>query len=191
MPKVVDHAERRRELVEAIWDVIANEGIEGLTMRRVASAAGCTTGRISHYFSGREELLSSALSAAHDEAEIRMIDIAKSDLPARERLKLVAYEGLPLDAARLREWKVWIVFWAAAASNSSLSDQNRARYREWRNLLLRLFADIESQAKSDSPARVDELLALIDGLGIRLALDTSASLRKRTRKTIDEYVARL
>ena len=191
MPKVVDHAERRRELVEAIWDVIANEGIEGLTMRRVASAAGCTTGRISHYFSGREELLSSALSAAHDEAEIRMITIAKSDLPARERLKLVAYEGLPLDAARLREWKVWIVFWASAASNSSLSDQNRARYREWRNLLLRLFADIESQAKSDSPARVDELLALIDGLGIRLALDTSASLRKRTRKTIDEYVARL
>jgi TetR/AcrR family transcriptional repressor of bet genes len=191
VPKVVDHAQRRRELVEASWNVIANDGIESLTMRRVASAAGCTTGRISHYFSSREELLSSALSAAHDEAERRMIAIAKSALPARERLKLVAYEGLPLDAVRLREWKVWIVFWAAAASSSSLSDQNRARYRGWRNLLLRLFADIESLSKSDSQRRVDELLALVDGLGIRVALNSSASLRKLARTTIDDFVARL
>ena len=191
MPKVVDHAERRRELVEAIWKVIAEDGIESLTMRRVASAAGCTTGRISHYFNNREELLSSALSAAHDKAEGRMIAIAKTALPARERLKLVAYEGLPLDAARLREWKVWIVFWAAATSSSSLSDHNKARYRGWRNLLLRLFADIESLSKSDSETHVDELLALIDGLGLRVALDPSASLRKLARKTIDEYVARL
>ncbi len=191
MPKVVDHAERRRELVEASWNVIANDGIQRLTMRRVASAAGCTTGRISHYFRNREELLSSALSAAYDDAERRMIAIAKSTLPAKERLKLVAYEGLPLDAARLREWKVWIVFWAAAASSSSLSDLNRARYRGWRNLLLRLFTDIESVSKSDYEMRVDELLALIDGLGIRVALDSSASLRKLARKTIDEYIARL
>jgi TetR/AcrR family transcriptional repressor of bet genes len=191
MPKIVDHAERRRELVEASWDVIANDGIESLTMRRVASAAGCTTGRISHYFSNREELLSSALRAAHDEAERRMITIAKSALPAKERLKLVAYEGLPLDAVRLREWKVWIVFWAAAASSSSLSDHNRTRYRGWRNLLVGLFADIESLSKSESETRVDELLALIDGLGIRITLDSSASLRKLAKKTIDEYVARL
>jgi TetR/AcrR family transcriptional repressor of bet genes len=191
MPKIVDHAERRRELVEASWNVVANDGIENLTMRRVASAAGCTTGRISHYFSNREELLSSALNAAHDEAERRMIVIAKSALPAKERLRLVAYEGLPLDAARLREWKVWIVFWAAAASSSSLSAQNKARYRGWRKLLLRLFADIGSLRKNDSETRVDELLALIDGLGLRVALDSSASHRKLARKTIDEYVARL
>ena len=191
MPKIVDHAERRRELVEASWNVIANDGIENLTMRRVASAAGCTTGRISHYFSNREELLSSALNAAHDEAERRMIAIAKSALPAKERLRLVAYEGLPLDAARLREWRVWIVFWAAAASSTSLSAQNKARYRGWRKLLLRLFADIGPLRKSDPETRVDELLALIDGLGLRVALDSSASHRKLARTTIDEYVARL
>ena len=191
MPKIVDHAERRRELVEASWNVIANDGIESLTLRRVASAAGCTTGRISHYFSNREELLSSALSAAHDEAELRMVAIAKSALPARERLKRVAYEGLPLDAIRLREWKVWIVFWAAAISSNSLSDHHKARYRGWRNLLLKLFKDIESMSKIDPEARVDELLALIDGLGIRIALDTSVPARKLAKKTIDDFVARL
>ena len=191
MPKVVDHADRRRELVEASWDVIANDGIEGLTMRRVASAAGCTTGRISHYFNNREALLSSALTAAHDESERRMMTIAKSALPPKERLRLVAYEGLPLDAARLREWKVWIVFWAAAASSSVLASQNKQRYRGWRSLLLRLLVDIESSKKNDAEMHVEELLALIDGLGLRITLDSSASLRKLARKTIDEFVARL
>ena len=46
MPKQVDHAARRRELVEASWEVIASEGIEGTTLRKVAAAADCTTGRI-------------------------------------------------------------------------------------------------------------------------------------------------
>ena len=38
MPKQVDHAVRRRELVEASWDVISREGIEALTLRKVAAA---------------------------------------------------------------------------------------------------------------------------------------------------------
>ncbi|MGH3177968.1 MAG: TetR/AcrR family transcriptional regulator, partial [Streptosporangiaceae bacterium] len=50
MPKVVDHAARRAELVDAAWRVIAEEGLEAATMRRIAEAAGCTTGRVTHYF---------------------------------------------------------------------------------------------------------------------------------------------
>ena len=110
MPKQVDHALRRRQLVEASWDVIAAEGIEGVTLRKVAKAADCTTGRIAHYFSGREELVLSALRAAHKDAARRMMRIARSDADAQDRLRRVVFEGLPLDAARLREWKVWLVF---------------------------------------------------------------------------------
>ena len=35
MPKVVDHAQRRRELVAATWAVVAAEGIEAATVRRL------------------------------------------------------------------------------------------------------------------------------------------------------------
>ena len=190
MPKIVDHAERRKELIEASWDVIAEDGIDGLTMRRVAKAAGCTTGRISHYFSGREELLSSALRLAHKNAAVRMMKIANGELDSKQRLIQVCYEGLPLDKRRLREWKVWIVFWAAAASSQNLAEENAARYTDWQDLIARLLAE-SGVSRQHLQSRLYELMSIVDGLGIRLTLTATSKNRDLARNLIAEWVARL
>jgi len=191
MPKQVDHALRRRQLVEASWDVIAAEGIEGVTLRKVAQAADCTTGRIAHYFSGREELVRSALRAAHKDAARRMMRIARSGAEAQDRLRRVAFEGLPLDAARLREWKVWLVFWASATSNAALAEENVRRYADWQGLLESLLAEIGTDA--DTPAQAEPqalaLASLIDGLGIRTALAPTAANRRLARDAVDRWIA--
>ncbi len=189
MPRQVDHATRRRELVQASWDVIAREGIEGITLRKVAAAADCTTGRIAHYFAGRDDLIVSALRAAHSVAGERMTEIAKTDSNPRERLRRVIYEALPLDAARLREWKVWIAFWAAAASNGDLAKENARRYRQWQALLTKLLADIAGA--NDAPASALTLVSMVDGLGIRTTLVPSASNRRLARATVDRWIVAL
>jgi AcrR family transcriptional regulator len=191
MPKQVDHALRRRQLVEASWDVIAAEGIEGVTLRKVAQAADCTTGRIAHYFSGREELVRSALRAAHKDAARRMMRIARSGAKAQDRLRRVAFEGLPLDAARLREWKVWLVFWASATSNAVLAEENVRRYADWQGLLESLLAEIGTDA--DTPAQTErqalELASLIDGLGIRTTLAPTPANRRLARDAVNRWIA--
>jgi TetR/AcrR family transcriptional repressor of bet genes len=191
MPKQVDHALRRRQLVEASWDVIAAEGIEGVTLRKVAQAADCTTGRIAHYFSGREELVRSALRAAHKDAARRMMRIARSSAEAQDRLRRVAFEGLPLDAARLREWKVWLVFWASAASNAVLAEENVRRYADWQGLLTSLLTEIGTDA--DTPAQAEpqalELASLIDGLGIRTTLSPTPANRRLARDAVNRWIA--
>src|SRR5580692_1468139 len=73
MPKVVDHDARRAELVDAAWRVIAAEGLEAATMRRIAQAAGCTTGRVTHYFYSKDDMLVAALREVHRRAAERMI----------------------------------------------------------------------------------------------------------------------
>ena len=110
LPKVVNHEERRRSLVEASWDVIAREGIEGVTLRKVATQAACTTGRITHYFSNRDDLILSALRAVYSDSEQRMSVIQKAGEDPEKCLQQILYEALPLDKTRLREWQVWIVF---------------------------------------------------------------------------------
>ncbi|MFP6805828.1 MAG: TetR family transcriptional regulator C-terminal domain-containing protein [Pseudomonadales bacterium] len=190
MPKVVDHAERRKELIEASWDVISDIGIAGLTLRNVARAAGCTTGRISHYFSNREELLSSALRMAHKNAALRMMKIANGKLNAKERLILVSYEGLPLDKRRLREWKVWIVFWAAVASSQSLAQENADRYTDWQALVSRLLTESGVPGKR-LESRLFELMSIIDGLGIRMTLTPTPKNRDIARKLIRDWVGQL
>ena len=189
MPKQVDHGARRRQLVEASWTVIAREGLEGATLRKVAAAANCTTGRIAHYFSGRDELILSALSAAYAGAGRRMAAIAKTESDPQTRLRRVVCEALPLDAARLREWKVWIVFWGAAASDEDLAQENARRYKQWQGLLSKLVADIAGPDGVDEHALA--LVSMVDGLGIRATLVANAENRRLARAAIDRWIVDL
>ena len=189
MPKQVDHALRRRELVEASWDVISREGIEALTLRKVAAAADCTTGRIAHYFTGREELLLAALSTAYAAAESRMVRIEQSSRSAEDRLRGVIHEALPLNAERLKEWRVWMVFWAAAATNDDLAQENTRRYGAWQRMLARLITENAGPVNAENLAFA--LVAMIDGIGIRTSLSPDARHRKLARAAIDRWIADL
>ena len=117
----------------------------------------------------------------------RMARIAQRETDPRVRLERVVHEGLPLDAARLREWKVWIVFWAAAASNELLASENAERYDAWRDLLASLLATLDPGL--DAEARSLELVALVDGLGIRATLVPTPANRRLARETIDRWIS--
>lgn len=164
MPKVVDHDERRASVVAATRAVVAAEGIEAATMRRIADAAGCTTGRITHYFADKDEVLVAVLRSVHLAAAERMARRLTTAAPD-DRLRAVIEEALPLDGARLEEWRVWIAFWGRAAGVPELEAEQRARYDEWSGLVAGLLV-----LDRDHP-HVDRLLAAVDGIGLRATLD--------------------
>ena len=170
MPKVVDHAQRRRELVAATWAVVAAEGIEAATVRRIAEEAGCTTGRITHYFADKEEVLVAALRQVHRAAGKRML-AAIGERSGLAALRAVLAEALPLDEERILEWRVWLAFWGSAATSTSLQAEQHERYREWRGLLKRVLATAQLSAGIDLDRLVDQIVALVDGFGIQGVLD--------------------
>lgn len=57
MPRIVDHAQRRTEIASALWQVIHEQGIDGVSFRSVAQAAGISIGRVQHYFPSKDELV--------------------------------------------------------------------------------------------------------------------------------------
>jgi AcrR family transcriptional regulator len=170
VPKVVDHAQRRRELVAATWAVVAAEGIEAATVRRIAEEAGCTTGRITHYFADKEEVLVAALRQVHRAAGKRML-AAIEQRSGLEALHAVLAEALPLDQERVLEWRVWLAFWGSAATSASLQAEQHQRYREWRGLLKRVLATAQLSADVDLDRLVDQIVALVDGFGLQGVLD--------------------
>ncbi|OYQ37101.1 hypothetical protein CHU93_00675 [Sandarakinorhabdus cyanobacteriorum] len=193
MPKVVDHDERRAGFVLASWSVIAEEGLNAATLRRVAAAAGATTGALTHYFTDREALLVETLRSAHFEAGARMLRAASSAGAARDKLRAVILEALPLDDARLREWRVWLAFWGEAVGNPQLRKENEIRIAEWRDLIETLVAPLVGQPRAVEAA-VSELLSLVDGIGLRLALAAPAEredLRADAHSIVDRATARV
>ncbi len=194
MPKSVDPGHKRAELVAASWNVIAAEGLRAATLRRVAAEAGCTTGALTHYFSDRRSLLIDALRSAHYQAADRMVERARHASSHLERLKAILLEALPLDEARLREWRVWLAFWAESMNDAALADENARRYAEWHELLQELVGPLVGNA-AETEREVAHLVALIDGLGLRVARHTErdAALEPQQREcaaTLVRYLTR-
>ena len=171
MPKVVDHAARRAELVDAAWRVIAAEGLEAATVRRIAQAAGCTTGLVTHYFESKDDMLVAALREVHSRAGQRMIrHIDGADIEAV--LREVILNALPMDDDRQLEWRVWLAFWGRAATDERLRQEQQRRYAEWRGLLGKLIRRARpGDTAADRRTAVDLIAGAIDGLGIQATLE--------------------
>ncbi len=179
MPKHVDPDEKRAAFVVASWEIIAVEGLKGATLRRVAAEAGSTTGALTHYFADRRALLTAALRAAHYAAAARMLGASRRATSDSERLEWVLLEALPLDTTRLREWRVWLAFWAESMHDPDLARENSRRYAEWCQMLEHVIAPLVSDAAQAREAAWD-LIAVVDGLGLRVAREASARKLRRT-----------
>ncbi|MBV1855299.1 TetR/AcrR family transcriptional regulator [Catellatospora tritici] len=165
MPRVVDHEQRRAELSLAVWQVVGERGLDGLTLRAVAEAGGCTTGRVAHYFADKEALLAHARDIMHRRMTER-IEALPVGVGPRERLRAVLLEGLPLDAERLLLTTVWAYFLIAAHSSAVLRAEHDRRHASWIERLTGLLRAAYPRPPADLDLRVRGLVALLDGLAV-------------------------
>src|SRR5437764_228820 len=90
MPKVVDWDARRDEVLAATWRVIARHGLAGTTVRKIAREAGYSAGVLAHYFSGKQDILGSALVLSHRRVGERMARSAAGLAGLAARLRRAA-----------------------------------------------------------------------------------------------------
>ena len=121
MPKHVAHDARRRELAEAACAVVARDGVDGATLRAVATEAGWSVGSMRYYFATKADLLVFALHYVSERIEER-IGRQASDASALAALRAAVVELLPFDADRRREALVWLAFMARAGVEPRLAD---------------------------------------------------------------------
>lgn len=56
MPKIVNHDQYRKELLEKSFDLFAEKGYSSITMREIAQGLGVSTGTLYHYFPSKQAL---------------------------------------------------------------------------------------------------------------------------------------
>jgi AcrR family transcriptional regulator len=57
MPRIVDHAEQRRNLLQGCFEIFARKGFSNVTVRELATELGVSTGTLYHYFPTKVEIL--------------------------------------------------------------------------------------------------------------------------------------
>ena len=106
MAKIVDHEQRRKEILEVTAQIIASEGLEAVTTRRIAKASNCSLGILSHYFENKDQIVLGALNWCDERFEARL-----SEMYGEEFLGLTDFQPLfltllPLDELSDTEWRV-------------------------------------------------------------------------------------
>jgi len=191
VPKIVDHDERRRSLIEATWRVIAREGIASATTRGIAREAGCSSGVLAHYFADKAELMASAMLAGHAEVHARL-DPALTGLASVRQYML---ECLPLDARRRFLAVVEASFWGQAVGNRRLVDLYAQEVEGFRGTLrVRLLQARELgelRPGVDVEAVVHELHVLNDGLSIQAALYPRSAPEEQQIAMVDAVLDRI
>ncbi|CAM3878835.1 TetR/AcrR family transcriptional regulator [Smaragdicoccus niigatensis] len=195
MPRTVDPAQRRSEVAAAARSVIARDGFDATTVRRVAAEAGSSTTVVTHYFADKEALLLAAVQDAYTALVARMaacVDGGPGGLPT---LRALLLEALPLDDVRAAEARVWLAFWSAAITRPTLREVQRESYREWREFIAQVLADAvrrdEVDPHLDLAAAAERLTCLMDGMLVQAALEPGRLSPERQIEMVDLALARL
>jgi len=68
LPKIVDHEQFRKEILEKAHAVFRHEGYQAISLRKLSSELGVTTGTLYHYFKNKEDLVRAVLENALNES---------------------------------------------------------------------------------------------------------------------------
>ncbi len=134
MPKQVDHEERRRHIIEALWQLAAREGLGTVSFRKVAAEADVSVRRIQYYFGTKAELLADALQALGEQVfsrGLQAIEKVGPDPSPRALLRATSEATLPTDAESSRDSLLFISFHVAGVTDPGLASDDAKAMLGW------------------------------------------------------------
>jgi TetR/AcrR family transcriptional repressor of bet genes len=188
MPARTDHDERRQRVARLAADLVADGGLAAATHRRIAEAAGCSTTIVSHYFSGKRDLV----TATYQEVGDRVADRVEAARGTEDPLAAILAALLPLDADRTRDWRLLFTFLGLAATDAELTAEQRARAGAARAQVEAALEDDKQAGRippgTDVAAAARHLLSLVLGMGMQALFDPAEWPPDRMRAAVADAV---
>ncbi|WP_185278116.1 TetR/AcrR family transcriptional regulator [Leifsonia shinshuensis] len=162
MPKIVDHDQRRRDIVDAYLRVLARTGVAGTHGRSVAADLGVVPGTLWHYFDSVEEIAEAAAQRGI-ERTLERIAARTGDARGLAALLAIADEILPTSAVTREEARVVVAFWGQVHPGS---DPRSAfgRPREFTELTRSALVEAVADGELVAATPVEPLVRLLDSI---------------------------
>lgn len=168
MPRYVDHAARRRHMAAIAAELVGTRGLEALTFRNLAAAAGSSTTVLTHYFADKHDLMLSTFELVAERSGLRF-DAARE---AGGGLYDCLESLLPIDRARQTDWRLLTCYWGMAISDPHLAEAQARHVRSAQRRIEAMLRDLRPAASNDEVELVARRLGtLVHGLGAHHALD--------------------
>lgn len=194
MPKIVDHDERRRIIVEALWRVVARDGAHEVSVRHVAAEAGMPKSSIGHYVGTMPQLLGLAIDQLVQENTDYMLTLDLLSLDA-DKATEVLYTLVPVSERRRHMSGVWLLLAAQAGADPEFAEVLHRLNASVAEGLGDLLRGLQQQGYVDAGRNIDievrRIQALIDGLALQCMTDPVLRSETDVRAILRDEVARL
>lgn len=193
MPKIIDHDERRREIVEVAKQIILKGGFDAATMRSIATEAGFANGALKHYFPGKDSIVAATFESILD-AMTDTLGASESADPG-ERLRDFLRAPVPRDSDQIAAGRVLLALWEYAMSNDELAALYRGHLARWRGNFLDRLADARTAGAiaADPPydRLADEYISVIIGATVVNLMYPDGDRIPDYDAYLDRFLARL
>lgn len=186
-----DHEARRRDVSEAVWQVMATRGFAGLTLRAVAAELGATTGLLTHYFPTKRALVEYALDLLDERTASRRRRQTGSGLAA---LRGALMDVLPLTPEATDSNRIWVSSWDTALSDPGLSTDYARKYGQGRDRLIQRVAAAQElgELPPGDPAQIAAgAQSFVLGLIVQALFDPAQFPPQRQIELLDAYLTGL
>lgn len=162
-------AERRRDLIAATLDVIAEQGLRAATVRQISARAGVTGGLIRHYFSSKDQMVQAAYRELMQDMLKSVEAAAETGGDARERLRNFIAGNLSQSVTNGRTVSLWAAFIGHIHVEADFASIHREYYLAFLAMLetvIRTYLADSGRTleTADLRARAIAINGLIDGL---------------------------
>ncbi|MGW2708164.1 TetR family transcriptional regulator [Streptomyces argyrophyllae] len=185
------NAPPREEVLAAAMDMIAERGLEKLTMAGLGREVGMSSGHLLYYFRSKDELLLRTLEWSEGRLGAERGRLLARPGSARERLSGYVDLYVP-DGHRDPHWTLWLEVW-----NRSQNADEDARARQaaiegaWHRDLVALIAEGISRGEFrpvDADRFATRLRALLDGFSIHVAIGLRGTDRGQVLAHVREFI---
>lgn len=154
-------------ITEALLGITAERGLDQVSVRQVAAAAGVAIGTVQHYFPTKDAMLTAAFTEVVRRIRERVAATVLGP-DVRRNLAAVLRELLPLDDHRAAEVRIQVAFAARAATSPALAEMQGVILSDVTDAIATAFTLAGHGTTTAEQARVQAQVALatVDGLAL-------------------------
>ena len=185
------NAPPREEVLAAAMGMIAERGLEQLTMAALGREVGMSSGHLLYYFRSKDELLLRTLEWSEGRLGTERGLLLVGTGTARERLDAYVDLYVP-DGHRDPHWTLWLEVWNRSQNaDEAARDRQAAIEGAWHRDLVALLAEGVSRGefrRVDPDRFAARLRALLDGFSIHVAIGLRGTDRAQVLGHVREFL---
>ena len=182
-------------MTDALIRVVVQQGLDAVSIRAVARAAGVSIGTVQYHFATKDDLLLAAYERAIDQVSARARAVAAQDPAPGAYIRSLLRELLPLDERREAELRVALAFSARSVYSPRLTELYSEGYRALVDAVAGALeqAVARGEAASGVEPRRDatEAVAVADGLAWHRLCAPAVLTAGAAEAALDAHLARL